>query len=253
MVLILKYLQTVLRPLPVILIFQKKEWNKYHAPYKDTVNCVPARNIEVYTVDRVFPKLYIEKIPFPAKLKEHSMITNVINKSTKKSIEPDEQITVTPAVAIVKDLVTENVEDGHIIFCEDASNIVSYPSRSRKTSVLVLSVRIGDHCYYGLCDIAATLSAIPYELYREIMHEIGSCELEEIDVVIQLANRETISPIDIVRDVEVLCGKTKYPSDFLVLGSATSKTCPIVTSRILDLGISSCHSYAYAPLHISQN
>jgi hypothetical protein len=24
----------------------KKEWNKYHAPYKDTVNCVPARNIE---------------------------------------------------------------------------------------------------------------------------------------------------------------------------------------------------------------
>ncbi|KAK1609038.1 hypothetical protein QYE76_032711 [Lolium multiflorum] len=26
-----------------------------------------------------------------------------------------------------KDLVTENVEDGHIIFCEDASNIVSHP------------------------------------------------------------------------------------------------------------------------------
>ena len=46
------------------------------------------------------------------------------------------------------------------------------------------------------------------------MHEIGPCELEEIDVVIQLANRETISPIGIVRDVEVLCGKTKYPTDF---------------------------------------
>jgi hypothetical protein len=48
----------------------------------------------------------------------------------------------------------------------------------------VLSVRIGDHCYYGLCDIGASLSAIPYELYREIMHEIGSCELQKIDVVI---------------------------------------------------------------------
>jgi hypothetical protein len=36
------------------------------------------------------------------------------------------------------------------------------------------------------------------------MHEIGSCELEDIDVVIQLANRGTISPIGIVRDVEVL-------------------------------------------------
>ncbi|KAK1683591.1 hypothetical protein QYE76_044439 [Lolium multiflorum] len=105
----------------------------------------------------------------------------------------------------VKDLVTENVEDGHIIFCEDASNIVSHPNKSKQVSVPMLSVRIGDHCYYGLCDIGASVSAIPYELYTEIMHEIGSCELEDIDVVIHLANRETISPIGIVRDVEVLC------------------------------------------------
>jgi hypothetical protein len=122
----------------------------------------------------------------------------------------------------VKDLVTKNVEDEYIIFCEDASNIVSHPSRPRKTSVPVLSVRIGDHCYYGLCDNGASSSAIPYELYREIMHEIGSCELEEIDVVIQLANRETVLQIGIVRDVEVLCGKTKYPTDFLVLRKAAS-------------------------------
>ncbi|KAK1611823.1 hypothetical protein QYE76_035496 [Lolium multiflorum] len=59
--------------------------------------------------------------------------------------------------------------------------------------------------YHGLCDIGASISAIPDELYTEIMHEIGSCELEDIDVVIRLANRETISPIGIVRDVEVLC------------------------------------------------
>jgi hypothetical protein len=50
-------------------------------------------------------------------------------------------------------------------------------------------------------------------------------------VVIQLGNRETISPIGIVRDVEVLCGKTKYPADFLVLGSAASKNCPIIFGR----------------------
>ncbi|KAK1667638.1 hypothetical protein QYE76_055797 [Lolium multiflorum] len=148
---------------------------------------------------------YIEKTPFPAKMKEYSVITSVVNKSAKKPIEPEEQIKVEPAVAIVKDLVTENVEDGHIIFCEDASNIVSHPNKSRKASVPVLSVRIGDHCYYGLCDIGASISAIPYELYTEIMHEIGSCELEDIDMVIRLANRETISPIGIVRDVEVLC------------------------------------------------
>ena len=99
-----------------------------------------------------------------------------------------------------------------IVFCEDASNIIS-------------------HCYYGLCDISASSSAIPYELYREIMHEIGPCELEDTDVVIHLANKETICPIGIVRDMEVLRGKIKYPVDFLVLNSAASKTCPIIFGR----------------------
>ncbi|KAK1618106.1 hypothetical protein QYE76_023623 [Lolium multiflorum] len=130
---------------------------------------------------------------------EYSVISSAVNKSEKKPKEPEEQIKIEPAVAIVKDLVTENVEDGHIIFCEDASNIVSHPNKPKQVSVPMLSVRIGDHCYYGLCDIGASVSAIPYELYTEIMHEIGSCELEDIDVVIHLANRETISPIGIVR------------------------------------------------------
>ncbi|KAK1680077.1 hypothetical protein QYE76_040925 [Lolium multiflorum] len=185
----------------------------------------------IETVDNVIPEAYIEKTPFPAKMKEYSVISSAVNKSEKKPKEPEEQIKIEPAVAIVKDLVTENVEDGHIIFCEDASNIVSHPNKPKQVSVPMLSVRIGDHCYYGLCDIGASVSAIPYELYTEIMHEIGSCELEDIDVVIHLANRETISPIGIVRDVEVLCGKIKYPADFLVLGSAASDHCPIIFGR----------------------
>ncbi|KAK1605497.1 hypothetical protein QYE76_029170 [Lolium multiflorum] len=209
----------------------RKNFDKYHEPYKDKVDSPKGKCIEIKTVDHVLPEAYIEKTPFPAKMKEYSVITSVVNKSAKKPIEPEEQIKVEPAVAIVKDLVTENVEDGHIIFCEDASNIVSHPNKSMKASVPVLSVRIGDHCYYGLCDIGASISVIPYELYTEIMHEIGSCELEDIDVVIRLANRETISPIGIVRDVEVLCGKIKYPADFLVLGSAASKSCPIIFGR----------------------
>jgi hypothetical protein len=147
-----------------IMIQNKKDWNNYHAPYKDNISCVPARITKVCTVDRILPEPYFEKAPFPAKVKKHSMLTSVLNKSAKKALEPDEQITVKPVVAIIKDLVTKNIEDGHIIFCEDASNIVSHPSRSRKTSVPVLSVRIGDHCYYGLCDIGASSSVIPYDL-----------------------------------------------------------------------------------------
>jgi hypothetical protein len=176
----------------------KKDWNKYHAPYKDSISCIPAKTNKVCTVDRILPEPYFEKAPFPAKIKEHSTLVSVLNKTTKKAVEPDEQITIKSPVAIVKDLVTKDVGDEHIVFCEDASNIVSHPIRRRKTSVPVIFVRIGDHCYYGLCDIGTSSSAIPIDLYKEIMHEIAPCEHEDIDVVIQLANRETILPLGIV-------------------------------------------------------
>jgi hypothetical protein len=85
----------------------KKDWNKYHAPYKDTTSCVRARITEVYTVDRIFPQPYFEKMPFPAKVKERYMLTSVLNKSARKALEPGEQITVKSPIAIVKDLVTK--------------------------------------------------------------------------------------------------------------------------------------------------
>ncbi|KAK1619147.1 hypothetical protein QYE76_024664 [Lolium multiflorum] len=232
----------------------KKNFDKYHEPYKDKIDSSINKCVVVETVDHVIPEAYIEKTPFPAKMKEYSVINSAIHKSEKKPIEPEEQIKVEPAVAIVKDLVTENVEDGHIIFCEDASNIVSHPNKSRKASVPMLSVRIGDHCYYGLCDIGASISAIPYELYTEIMHEIGSCELEDIDVVIRLANRETISPIGIIRDVEVLCDckkekiLTKFAGESYEFNfSKFTKTPYKIDSPNSDFKVEQCASIALAP------
>ncbi|KAK1603808.1 hypothetical protein QYE76_027481 [Lolium multiflorum] len=101
----------------------KKNFDKYHEPYKDKVDSSVNKCVVIETVDNVIPEVYIEKTPFPAKMKEYSVISSAVNKSEKKPKEPEEQIKIEPAVAIVKDLVTENVEDGHIIFCEDASNI----------------------------------------------------------------------------------------------------------------------------------
>ena len=63
------------------------------------------------------------------------------------------------------------------------------------------------------------------------MHDIAPDEIEEIDVTIRPANRDTISPVGVVRDVEVLCGKVKYPADFLVLGSSQDDFCPIIFGR----------------------
>ena len=79
--------------------------------------------------------------------------------------------------------------------------------------------------------MGASASAIPYDLYKEIMHDIAPIELEDIDVTIKLANRDTIKPVGVVRDVEVLCGKVKYPADFLVLASPQDDFCPIIFDR----------------------
>ena len=79
--------------------------------------------------------------------------------------------------------------------------------------------------------MGASASVIPITLYEEIMHDIAPAKLEDIDVTIKLANRDTISAMGIVRDVEVLCGKTKYPADFLVLGSPQDSFCPIIFGR----------------------
>ena len=135
---------------------------------------------------------------------------------------------------MIKDLLVDNIDVHVIYFCDEAARIVRPNIKNKHRPVVgmpIISVKIGDHCYHGLCDMGASASAIPFSLYEETMHDIAPAELEEIDVTIKLANRDTISPFGIVRDVEVLCGKVKYPADFLVLGSPQDDFCPIIFGR----------------------
>ena len=71
------------------------------------------------------PITIIEKPPFPVRMKAHSFITGVVNKSERMAREPEDQIKVDPQVALVKDLVTSNVEDSPIHFCVVASDIAT--------------------------------------------------------------------------------------------------------------------------------
>ena len=48
----------------------------------------------------------------------------------------------------------------------------------------VVSVKIGDHCYHGLCYWSASVSSIPFTLYQEIMNDIAPAEIEDIHVTI---------------------------------------------------------------------
>src|SRR3954470_11227633 len=132
---------------------------------------------------------------------------------------------------MVKDLVTSDIEGSSISFCAIATNIVTTKNKGPISGTPVVSVKIEDHNYYGLCDLGSSVSDIPFSLYQEIMHEVQPCEIKDIDVTIYLANKQTISPVGIVRDVEVLCGKVKYPTDFLVLCLVQGSFCPITFGR----------------------
>ena len=125
----------------------------------------------------------------------------MVRKSNIRAPKPSKQIKVEPSVAMVKDLLVENIS-GHVIyFCYEAARIAKPDEKDKHRPIEgmpVVSVKIGDHCYHGLCDLGASVSAIPFTLYQEIMDEIAHAEMEDIDVTIKLANRDTITPLGIV-------------------------------------------------------
>ena len=57
-----------------------------------------------------------EQTPFPARIKEHSFVTGILNKSGRTTDEPEDLIKVKPQVALVKDLVTSDIEESILVF-----------------------------------------------------------------------------------------------------------------------------------------
>ena len=81
---------------------------------------------------------------------------------------------------MVKDLLIDHI-DGHDIYFYDEATRIARPDAKDKHKPIVgmhvVSVKIEDHCYHGLRDMGASISAIPYSLYKEIMHGIAPIEL----------------------------------------------------------------------------
>ena len=50
----------------------------------------------------------------------------------------------------------------------ESPNLIKKDKHRPVVGMPVVLVKIGDHCYHGLCDIGASVSAIPYTLYQEI-------------------------------------------------------------------------------------
>ena len=59
-------------------------FNNYYEPYKDKNVYPVTKSIEVNIVDHIVLESYIEKVPFPAKVKEHFILASVLTKVRRK-------------------------------------------------------------------------------------------------------------------------------------------------------------------------
>ena len=95
----------------------------------------------------------------------------MVRKSNIRTYTPPEQVKVDPNIAIIKDLLADNI-DGHVIyFCGEIARIAKPCAKDKHRPVVgmpVVSVKIGDHCYHGLCDLGASVSAIPFTYIKKL-------------------------------------------------------------------------------------
>ena len=166
----------------------KEKWFKQHPPIE--IKVVEPIKVEedtiTYNVDPVIPTAYIVKPPFPVRIQDHAEASAMVPKSYTRTPSHPEQIKVEPSITMVKDLVVDNI-DGHVIYFYDEDARIARPDDKDKhrpvVGMRVVSVKIGDHCYHGLCDLGASVSAIPFTLYQEIMNDITPAEIEDIVVM----------------------------------------------------------------------
>ena len=95
----------------------KEKWFKYNPPIK--VKAVAPIKVEektiTYNVDPIVPTAHIEKPPFPVRIKDHVKVSTIVRKSNNRTPTPFEKIKVEPIIALVKDLLVDNIE-GHVIY-----------------------------------------------------------------------------------------------------------------------------------------
>ena len=81
----------------------KEKWFKYHPPIE--VKVVAPIKVEEKTItynDPIVPTTYVEKPPFPVRIKDHAKASTVVRKSNARTSTPSEQIKVEPSMLCLR-------------------------------------------------------------------------------------------------------------------------------------------------------
>lgn len=100
--------------------------------------------------------------PFPNRIKEHALIIIVSNKSDLKTNKPYDEIEAQPSLAVIKDLVTENLDGQVIQHLQAATDTIRNERSMNVVGTPIISVTIGTHDYHGSCDIGSSISVISF-------------------------------------------------------------------------------------------
>ena len=85
----------------------------------------------------------------------------------------------------------------------------------------------GTHFDKALCDIGASVSLMPYSIYKKLDLE----ELKPTNMCLSMANKSITYPLGILKNVPTKVGKFVIPADFVVLEMEEDLEIPILFGR----------------------
>ncbi|KAL7606095.1 hypothetical protein Lser_V15G14921 [Lactuca serriola] len=88
------------------------------------------------------------------------------------------------------------------------------PPKCKDPGIFVIPCTIGDlHVESAMLDLGASINVMPYSVFQSL--NVGP--LEETGVIIQLADKSSVSPKGVLEDVLVQVNQLVFPADFYVI------------------------------------
>ncbi|CAM8910533.1 unnamed protein product [Rhodiola kirilowii] len=182
---------------------------------------------------------YVPMVPFPQRLNKSKLDAHFqrfveMLKKLYVTLPFHEVITQNPTYAkFLKDIVSNRrvIEESSMVALNaECSAIVQsrMPRKMQDQGSFSIPISLGKiEIDRALCDLGASISLIPYSLYKKI--DMG--ELHPTTISLKLADRSSRVPNGVLRDVPIKVGKFFIPVDFYVLDMDSEQETPVILGR----------------------
>ncbi|CAM8913778.1 unnamed protein product [Rhodiola kirilowii] len=182
---------------------------------------------------------YVPMVPFPQRLNKSKLDAHFqrfveMLKKLYVTLPFHEVITQNATYAkFLKDIVSNRrvIEESSMVALNaECSAIVQsrMPRKMQDQGSFSIPISLGKiEIDRALCDLGASISLIPYSLYKKI--DMG--ELHPTTISLKLADRSSRVPNGVLRDVPIKVGKFFIPVDFYVLDMDSEQETPVILGR----------------------